>query len=405
MTLPLYNPPPTALLQPANLPRVAVTALYVHIPFCFHKCHYCDFYSITRQTPERMRQFVDRILREADMWTGPDRPTLQPRTIFFGGGTPSLLPLEAMDRLLRGLRQRFDFSQLDEWTIECNPATVSYEYACMLRGHGVNRLSFGAQSFDPAELKILERHHHPDDVARSLELARKAGFERLNLDLIFAIPNQTLERWADNLERAIALGTSHLSCYALTYEPSTPMAVRRRLGRVKAVEEELELAMLHHTRQRLAAAGMPAYEVSNYAAPGMACRHNLVYWTGGDYIALGPSGASHVQGHRWKNRPHLGEWERAIDDGHLPVEEFEHLSPRRRAGELAMLMLRLSDGLHFEEFQSRTGLDARQIWADPIERYTHAGLLELTPQSLRLTEQGLNVADALSAEFLLDDTV
>lgn len=402
MTLPLYQPAAPTLV-PADLPAVRINALYVHIPFCFHKCHYCDFYSITRQSVERMDQFVDRILREADLWITPIGPAIQPRTIFFGGGTPSLLPFEPMQRLLAGLRSRFDLSQLDEWTIECNPATVNLDYSHMLRAHGVNRLSFGAQSFDPEELKVLERHHDPDDVPRSLDIAREAGFKRLNLDLIYAIPGQSLERWAENLERAIAMSTSHLSCYALTYEPNTVIAVRRRLGDITPVGEDVDLQMLHHTRSRLAKAGLPAYEVSNYAAPGMACNHNLAYWSGDDYIALGPSGASHVRGHRWKNRPHLGEWERAIDQDLLPVAEHEHLSPLRRAGELAMLRLRLEEGLDFDDFQTRTGLEARRIFADPIARFVGAGLLEQTDNRLRLTPAGLNVADALTAEFLIDD--
>src|SRR5438045_3597219 len=154
---------PSAALHPHHLPRAQVPGLYVHVPFCFHKCHYCDFYSITRQTPERMTRFVDLLLREAQMWLGPAAPVVLPRTIFFGGGTPSLLPLEQMRRLIAGLRQRFDLSHVDEWTVEVNPATASLEYCQILRESGVDRLSFGAQSYDPAELRMLERHHDPAD--------------------------------------------------------------------------------------------------------------------------------------------------------------------------------------------------------------------------------------------------
>ena len=211
--------------------------------------------------------------------------------------------------MITGLRKRIDFSQVSEFTVEANPATVSLEYAAMLREIGVDRLSFGAQSFDPAELKILEREHNPADVLRSVELARSAGFERLNVDLIFAIPGQSLDSWMFSLESAIALGTSHLSCYNLTYEPNTPMAVRQRLGEFVGTEETLELEMLRATRARLADAGFEAYEISNFARPGQACQHNVNYWTGGNYVGLGPSAASHVEGVRWKNRPHLGEWD------------------------------------------------------------------------------------------------
>lgn len=390
-------------LEPQHLPAVIVDALYIHVPFCFHKCHYCDFYSITRQSPQRMRHFVERVLQEAAMWSNlAAAPRIKPRTIFFGGGTPSLLPLEQMQELIQGLRHRFDLSAVDEWTVEANPATVSLEYSRMLRENGIDRLSFGAQSFRPSELAILERHHDPEDVPRSVEIARSVGFDRLNIDLIFAIPGQDLESWSQSLEAAIALKTPHLSCYALTYEPNTAMAVRKRLGHFAGADESVELEMLHHTRDRLSAVGLPPYEVSNFAAPGEACRHNLNYWMGGNYIGLGPSAASHVQGWRWRNRPHLREWEEAIDDARLPACEIETLSPTRRAGELAMLMLRLERGIEFGEFTARTGEDLRTRYADTIDRLHRPGLLEVSPTCVRLTRAGLNVADAIAAEFLVE---
>ena len=416
-------------LSPALLPKVVVEALYVHVPFCFHKCHYCDFYSITRQTPERMAHFVDLVLREAEGWTEQaEGPTVRPRTIFFGGGTPTLLPVDQMRRLVVGLRERFDFSLVDEFTVEANPATLSDEFAAMLREVGVDRLSFGAQSFDRAELATLERHHDPDDVPRSLDIARGAGFTRLNLDLIYAIPGQTIETWSQSLERAIELGTPHLSCYGLTYEPNTPIAVKKRLGTMIPIEDSLELDMMRFTRRRLAEVNRPAYEISNYATPGEECRHNLVYWTGGSYIGLGPSAASHVHGWRWKNRPHLGEWERAIEGSgfgvqgsaeeqrptdssslnpeprtpnpSLPATDVEHLTPSQRAGELAMLLLRLTDGLNFAAFADRTGRDARQLFAAQIDQLAPTGLITIDDRAIRLTERGLGVADAVAAEFL-----
>jgi len=386
-----------AALTPEQLPRGPVDGLYVHIPFCFHKCHYCDFYSITQQSPERMGQFVNRILLEAGRWSGR---LVLPRTVFFGGGTPSLLPIADMRRLIEGLGGRFDLSGVDEWTVEANPATVNLEYCRMLRAMGVDRLSFGAQSFDATELVTLERHHEPEDVLRSVETARAAGFGRINVDLIFAIPGQSLASWEKSLERAIALGTPHVSCYALTYEPNTAMTARKRAGEFKAAEECLELEMLHYTRDRLEEAGVPAYEVSNFAKPGEACRHNLNYWQGGNYIGLGPAAASHIEGWRWKNRPHLTTWENAIDAGRLPAIDVETLSPLRRAGELAMLMLRLERGIEFDVFFGRSGFDARELFAEVIGRFCKAGLLEVSQSAVRLTRAGLNVADALGAEFL-----
>lgn len=373
----------------------------MHVPFCFHKCHYCDFYSITHQGDERMEGFVELVLLEAQEWAEARPPeSLRPRTIFFGGGTPSLLSLDAMRRLMGGLRNHFDLSGVTEWTVEVNPATADETYCRMLRDSGADRLSFGAQSFRPEELKTLERHHDPDDVPRSVDIARRAGFTRLNVDLIYAIPGQDLASWSASLEQAIDLGTPHLSCYGLTYEPNTPMGVKKRLGVIRAVEDATELEMLHHTRLRLTEAGLPPYEISNYAASNEECRHNLVYWTGGNYLGLGPSAASHIEGWRWRNRPHLGEWERAVAAGGLAASDVEHLSPSRRAGELAMLMLRLTRGLHFDDFAARTGLSGRELFADPIDRLSRLRLVEVDNDAVRLTPAGLNVADAVSAKFL-----
>jgi oxygen-independent coproporphyrinogen-3 oxidase len=382
-----------------DVPAGDVRGLYVHVPFCFHKCHYCDFYSITRQSPQRMAAFVDLILNEAEQWAS-SAVRVRPRTVFFGGGTPSLLPPEEMSRLLAGLKKRIDFSGVDEWTIECNPATVSLDYSRMLRESGVDRLSFGAQSFNQAELKLLERHHDPEDVPRSIEIARNVGFSRLNVDLIYAIPGQDLASWADSLERAIALRTPHVSCYALTYEPNTAMTVRKRLGQFVAVEDSLELEMMRYTRGRLAAAGLEAYEISNYAVPGEACRHNLLYWTGGNYIGLGPSAASHVEGWRWKNRPHLGEWERAVGAGELPAAELEQLSDEQRRGEWVMLRLRLAQGVSFAEYAERWGRNARADYAEEIARMARVGLIEVREARFVLSEAGLGVADGIAGEFL-----
>jgi oxygen-independent coproporphyrinogen III oxidase len=401
MTLTLAAAASAPLFDPAALPAADVPGLYVHVPFCFHKCGYCDFYSITRQTPERMEKFVDLILREGEIWSRrQDRVRIRPRTVFFGGGTPSLMPLPQMRQLLRGLRERFDFSACDEWTVEANPATVSEEYCRMLTDEGVTRLSMGAQSFDPLELALLERHHDPEDVPRSLQQARAGGFRRANIDLIYAIPGQTIEGWLASLRKAIALGTEHISCYALTYEPNTPMAVRKRLGRLQSAPEDLELQMMSRTRRELADAGLAAYEISNFSKPGEECRHNLIYWTGGNYLALGPSAASHIEGWRWKNRPHLGEWERAVGSGGLPATDVEQLSPRQRAGELAMLGLRLSRGLDCADFAARTGFNAERLFESVLLRLKAAGLIRIEGGAIRLSDVGLPLADGVAAEFL-----
>jgi oxygen-independent coproporphyrinogen-3 oxidase len=209
-----------------------------------------------------------------------------------------------------------------------------------------------------------------------------------------------MESWSESLERAIALGTTHLSAYNLTFEPNTPMAVKLRLGQLHKAPESLELEMFRHTRARLTACGLAAYEVSNYASPGEECRHNLVYWTGGNYIGVGPSAASHIEGTRFRNRPHLRQWEEAVESKQLPAIDVERLSPARRAGELAMLLLRLSRGLSFDDFAARTGLDARVIYRDVIDRLMGHELITIREGGFALTDRGFELADAVAAEFL-----
>ena len=381
------------------LPRIRPAGLYLHIPFCFHKCHYCDFYSITWQSRRRMERFVELLLAEADIWRD-SQLELSPQTVFFGGGTPSLLPHDLMERLLRGLKERFALSGVREWTVEVNPATADLGYLRMLREHGVDRISLGAQSFDDRELAVLERHHAPDDVEQAVDLSRTAGFERISIDLIYAIPGQSRDSWQASLTRALELKTSHLSCYGLTYEPNTPLAVRRRLGRVQPAPEDLELAMFADARQILAAADLPAYEISNYAAAGCESIHNLAYWQGESYVGLGPSAASHIDGRRFRNEPHLGRWERAVTTGELPVIDYEHLAAVQRMGELAWLNLRLTRGIDVADFKRRTGADPLEVFSDLICELCAADLLHVTADHIRLTDKAWPLADAIASQFL-----
>lgn len=397
--LPLIDDLRANKLDKSQLPAAPIDGLYVHIPFCFHKCHYCDFYSITRQSPERMEQFVGRVLDEARLWNDSAvRPRI--KTVFFGGGTPSLLPVEQMARLLTGLQERFDLSGVNEWTVEVNPATANLDALRSMRALGVTRISLGAQSFEKSELATLERHHDPFDVEMTIDLAQQAGFERINLDLIYAIPGQTLTTWLASIERAIDLGVDHISAYALTYEPSTPLAVLKRLGRIKPADESLELEMLRLVRARLESSGLYAYEISNHARPGQECRHNLMYWTGGSYMGLGPSAASHVAGVRFKNLPHIRHWEQAIDARTLPWVDVEFLSPAQRAGERIMLGLRLARGVSLREIGIEFDVDLLTQHHSLLCKLKSENLIVFDDDQLKLTARGVELSDAISSEFV-----
>lgn len=336
-----------------------VRSLYIHTPFCSHKCHYCDFYSFVddgKGGKDLQAAFVERLIAELRA-LAPWAVGAPLRTVFIGGGTPSLLRLDLWERLLGVIEEEFDLSLvrragaagasgdawgLPEFTVECNPESTTADLASVLKAGGVTRVSMGAQSFVPRHLKTLERTHNPDNVERGLAAVRAAGIARQSVDLIYAIPGQTLEEWRGDLDRVLALGTTHLSCYNLTYEPQTQMTARMKRGEFVPVDEELEAAMFEATTRELEAKGLRRYEVSNYAVPagegvpGMESRHNLAYWLQEDWLAAGPSASGHVRGVRTKNvgniRMYLeGEGTSLLSD-HEPVDAVRAVRERLMTG-------------------------------------------------------------------------
>lgn len=381
----------------------ATQGLYIHIPFCFHKCHYCDFYSLVETASDRQEAFTDRLIAELSLRAR--QVDLRPSTLFVGGGTPTLLRPELWRRLLAALRDVGVLETVSEFTVEANPETVTAELVELLLAGGVNRVSLGAQSFHPDLLKMLERWHEPASVARAVETLRCAGLTNFNLDLIFAIPGQSLELLRADLDAALALGPAHLSCYGLTYEPNTAMTQRLKMGKVTPAEEELERQMYALVMDQLDAAGFEHYEVSNWArrAPGQSrppsprrCSHNLIYWTNRNWLGLGPAAASHMDGRRWKNEPHLGRY---LDQNpEPPTTEHEELPPARRVGEEIMLRLRLREGAEHAWLENNLAAD------DPrratMTELVAMGMLERTNSHLRLTRRGLFVADAVIGKLL-----
>lgn len=369
----------------------AVEGIYIHVPFCFHKCHYCDFYSVVA-SPAQREAFVRRLIEEI---TAAGRFAHNPiRTVFIGGGTPTLLGPNLWQPIFAALHEAFDCSELMEFTSEANPETVDAPLADALVRGGVNRLSIGAQSFDPRHLKTLERWHQPARVAESVRLARSAGIDNIGLDLMFAIPGQSTEDWLSDLDRALSLEPTHLSCYALTYEPNTPLTDKLSRNLLTRCDEALEAAMYEHAIERLDAAGFEHYEISNFALPGRRCAHNMLCWTNGDWLAFGPSAAAHIGGLRWKNADDLDRY--LAGSGGAPIEYVERLDTDAALGEALMLRLRLIEGAELAWLEPR--LDARR--RDVIRRQVQEGYLERTATHLRLTRRGLLVADTIMRELL-----
>lgn len=378
-----------------------VRSAYLHIPFCFHKCHYCDFYSIV-DSRDRQAEFVDRLI--AEIHAAAPFITTPLESIFVGGGTPTLMAPQLWIKLLRTINERLPLEPGGEFSVEANPETVTDELAETLAAGGVNRISIGCQSFHPTHLKTLERWHNPINVHRSMEILRRTGIGNINLDLIFAIPGQSLDEWLADLEQAIALGPRHLSCYGLVYEPNTPLTVKMKSGGVTPCDQDIEAQMYRATMQRLADAGFEHYEISNWArvdegGRSLKCRHNLVYWSNRNWWAFGPSASGHVNGLRWKNVPRLGEY---LEHGPLPpIVDVERVDEDSQIGEQFMLGLRLIQGIELDRVESLLSRGTRcEQRRAVVERHVAQGLLERTTSRLRFRAEAIMLADSVLAELI-----
>ena len=382
---------PGAVTTPPELTPARVEGLYIHVPFCRRKCGYCDFYSVVAGGDEH-RRFAARLIDEAHAASALARGPV--RTVFVGGGTPTVLSGALWAQILGELRRAFDLSALDEFTFEANPETVDADLVQTLAACGADRLSIGAQSCHPRHLRTLDRAHDPESVRRAVSAAHACGIGNVSLDLIFGIPGEALDEWAADLDAALELAPSHLSCYGLTYEEGTLIARRVAQGRLRPCDEDTEAAMYEMAIRRLSAAGFEHYEVSNFARPGRRCLHNMLYWTNANWLGLGPAAASHVDGVRWKNAPDLMRY--LESEGRAPVAEVEKLPPDASFGEQLMLRLRLIEGAPVDWLEPR--LDDRR--SAVIAGFEAEGLLERTPTHLRLTRRGLLVADTVVSELL-----
>jgi oxygen-independent coproporphyrinogen-3 oxidase len=394
----------------SSSPAARIESLYVHVPFCAQKCEYCAFYS-EASSGELINRYVAALEREFALVAHD----VQPRTVFFGGGTPSLLNLRQWEGLLRTM-DRYDLLGAEEFTVECNPATVSLDKAKLLRSFGVNRVSMGVQSLDEALLDRLGRVHSREMVFKSFDVLRQAGFDNVNIDLMFAIPGQTLEVWRATLKEALALDSEHLSSYEVIYEEDTPLYAQLNAGEFD-VDEDLACEMYEELVEQSAAAGFQQYEIANFARDGIepetrnlepgtpkipsrACRHNVNYWRGGSFYGLGPSATGYVRGVRTKNWANTQLYCEQLEKGKRAIESREELEPLARAGETAAFGLRMNTGLDFEEFQQLTGNDLRQEWQQDMVNLVERGWGTLASDRFRLTRQGLRFADAAAEMFL-----
>ena len=387
-------------------PSAPITSLYLHVPFCAHKCEYCAFFS-EASSGELINRYVAALVNELHIVADD----LKPKTIFFGGGTPSLLNLRQWETILRAM-EKLNLLGAAEFTVESNPATVSADKCKLLRDFGVNRISMGVQSLDEKLLDRLGRIHSREQVFKSYDILRAAGFANVNLDLMFAIPTQTMETWRETLNEIIAMQSEHLSSYEVIYEDDTPLFDKLKAGEF-SVDEELACAMYEELISRSANAGFRQYEIANFARditlnsqlstlniPSLACQHNVNYWRGGDYHGLGPSATGYVRGVRTKNWANTQLYCEQLEKNKRAIESSEELPPLKRAGETAAFGLRMNAGWPFADFKCATNFDLRSEWNSEISQLEERGWGKVSGESFHLTHQGLRFADAAAEMFL-----
>jgi oxygen-independent coproporphyrinogen-3 oxidase len=396
-TIPLVDAS-VAIPEILPLARRRPCALYVHVPFCVHRCPYCDF-AVAEKGGGLEKLYLDALAIEARARAPRG---FRPRTIFIGGGTPTELSATGLERLFSTIASCADLSRVREFSIEANPGTLAPRKIATLVRAGVTRVSLGAQSFDRRHLATLGRNHAPEDVAKAVRELRAAGIRDVSLDLIFGIPGQSEADLGRDLERALALGPDHVSTYGLTFEPGTAFFAQRAQGELRSATERLEARLYALARRTLKAAGFRHYELSNFAKPGHACAHNRVYWRNGAYLGLGNSAASHSRGVRATNVRDARAYAEGVlaRGGRAAVDQRERLLPERKVRETAYLALRTARGIRRDVFLRDVGLDPFVLFRAELEKLAGLGLLDRTEGSARLSGRGVALADRIAREFL-----
>ncbi|MGI9473282.1 MAG: radical SAM family heme chaperone HemW [Rubripirellula sp.] len=367
---------------------------YIHVPFCRHRCGYCNF-SVVANRDDLIERYLSAVEVELQELACPPVDT-----VFVGGGTPTHFDLGTLQRFLQLIRQRFDLSSLVEWSMEANPEDITSEKVALLHEHGVNRVSLGVQSFHPAKLAMLERSHTPEGATRAVELVVDQ-IPNVSIDLIFAAPNETPDQWRQDLSTALALPITHLSTYALTFEKGTSFWSRRVRGDLHGIDELQEVEMYEASREMTADAGMTHYEISNFATPGYQCRHNLAYWNGRGWYAAGPGAARFVSGHRDANHRSTTTYLRRIEQGQCPTAERELLDEEEYARERAAFGVRMIAGVDLDAIEGETGVAIQDLCRDSIERSIKEALLVYSkPNRIKLTERGILFADLVASRLL-----
>ena len=368
--------------------------IYIHIPFCARKCNYCDFLSC-RADYDMMKKYTESLIKEMRIESEyVNKKEL--KTIFIGGGTPSILPVELMESILQSLNEYCDMSSCIEFSMECNPGTLNADKLDMYRQYGVNRLSIGLQSTDDKMLAALGRIHSLRDFEDCFSAARGAGFDNISADLMYGLPNQTAEHWHRTLERAAAFGAEHLSCYSLKIEEGTPFY---SMG-VAVPDDDTVADMYDDCVEFLGGRGYARYEISNFAKRGFESRHNLKYWRCDDFIGFGAGAYSCMNGSRFSNIRNVDGYIRSVNSKGNAVENTSALEKSDRMSEFVFLGLRCEKGIDVREFARRFGCDIFDVYGEPLEKYIRLGFIERDDPTLRLSHDAFFVSNTILADFV-----
>lgn len=375
------------------------TSAYVHIPFCEHICYYCDFNKVFLEG-QPVDEYIEALLKEAHL-SLIKNPVKNMETLYVGGGTPTSLNASQLDRLLSGLREILPYNE-GEFTVEANPGDLSGEKLDVMKNYGVNRLSMGVQTFDDRLLKKIGRKHTAKDVYDTVRLLEEKDFSNVTIDLIYALPGQSLESFRDTVERALALDLPHYALYSLILENQTMFMNWVRRGKMQLPEQELEAQMYAETIEAMEKAGRMQYEISNFAKPGFESQHNLVYWNNQNYFGLGAGASGYLENRRYKNRGPIQHYMKALTDNQLPILEEERLSQKEQIEEEMFLGLRKISGVDKTVFESRFDQKLTDVYSDVIEKLKQQKLIAETDSRVRLTKTGLFRGNDVFEKFLLD---
>ena len=371
------------------------TSAYVHIPFCTQICYYCDFSKVFIKN-QPVDSYLEHLLQEFHSY---DIQKL--RTLYIGGGTPTALSAPQLEVLLDGLTKNLDLSVIEELTIEANPGDLDEDKIAVLKNSAVNRVSLGVQTFDDKMLKKIGRSHLEKDIYENIDRLKLAGFDNISIDLIYALPGQTMDQVKDNVAKAIALDIPHMSLYSLILENHTVFMNRMRRGKLPLPKEEVEAEMFEYIIAELEHAGFEHYEISNFSKPGFESRHNLMYWDNAEYYGIGAGASGYVNGVRYKNHGPIRHYLKAVEEGNARIHE-EHLSLREQMEEEMFLGLRKKTGVSKARFEEKFGTSFENLYGQVVRDLCHQGLLQVEGQQIRMTKKGLFLGDTVAERFILE---